>query len=351
MSARARAACDCGWEQIYRSVAMADYARSRHSCDRWRALQARAARVEARRTDDGPRRPCTHPLARHEHGTRNAYVLDRCRCRRCRDANAAYERQHAKDKAYGRPHRYVDAQPVRDHLAALAAAGMGWQRAARAAGITSGGVMTKLLFGVDGKPPSRRVTRATADALLAVRLDVADGARVDATGTVRRLRALIAAGWTGTALAGRLGVEVTNFGGMLDRDLVRASTAAAVRDLYRLLASLDPVEHGVTRQGASRARNRAAAAGWDAPDAWDDDQLDDPAAEPWREPEVDVDERRAQLAAEVEHLTAAGEHRTRIAARLGYRDPNTLRSVLLRVGRADLWQALLAADRRREDAA
>lgn len=33
---------------------------------------------------------------RYEHGTHAAYVLDRCRCDRCRQANKLYERDRAR---------------------------------------------------------------------------------------------------------------------------------------------------------------------------------------------------------------------------------------------------------------
>src|SRR5699024_4387276 len=143
----------------------------------------------------------------HQHGTRAAYVTDKCRCASCREANRVVQARARRQRAYGNP-AYVDATPVREHVRNLQARGMGWRRIAKTAGI-SPSVVNKLLYGspTRGMGPSKRVRQRTARALLAVRIDHAPGTRVDATGTRRRLQALAFMGWSINSLASRLGCD------------------------------------------------------------------------------------------------------------------------------------------------
>lgn len=338
MSTRATAECtDCGWTGgPYKTPGLADYALRRHSCDHQRKLQARQARVAARKTASGPTRDCTCPVARHQHGTHAAYVIDRCRCRACRDASAAYERRRAKNRAYGRQ-AYVDAQPAREHVERLQSEGMGWKRIARAAGIETS-VVWKLLYGDPSRnmPPTRRVRPATAEKLLAVTVDLAPGAKVDSTGTTRRLQALVAMGWSQSELARRLGMLSSNLGPVIHgKRGVTQATADAVRDLYDQLWSTPAPPSG--RHGAvpAKTRNYAARMGWVGPLAWDDDTIDDPDATPdLGEPE---DGRRGRLHVEdVEWLLDQEDYTwDGLAARLGV-TRSALDRALHRHGRGDL---------------
>ena len=113
-----------------------------------------------------------------EHGTRARYVYGPdvhgqagrgCRCAPCTQANRQAEDHRARMKLYGRWQPYVDAGPTREHLRALAAAGIGWRRAAQLAGVAPGAV-SKLLYGGPGdRPPSRGIRAETERKLLAVR--------------------------------------------------------------------------------------------------------------------------------------------------------------------------------------
>jgi hypothetical protein len=68
---------------------------------------------------------------------------------------------------YGRWQPYVDAGPARQHLRTLAAAGIGWRRAARLSAVSTGAV-SKILYGGPGqRPPSQRIRPQTAAAILA----------------------------------------------------------------------------------------------------------------------------------------------------------------------------------------
>ncbi|HEX6434527.1 MAG TPA: hypothetical protein VFZ87_09800, partial [Gemmatimonadales bacterium] len=156
------------------------------------------------RSDPGPIRDCCHPRAAHQHGTRAAYVADRCRCVACREANRVAARVRSRAIAYGRWQPYVDAGPVREHLHRLRAAGLGIERIIAVSGVGSGTVRV-LLYGADDPGGRARQLRArTAERLLAIQVPAtgpASGALCDATATHHQLRTLLEAGWSWTQLA------------------------------------------------------------------------------------------------------------------------------------------------------
>jgi len=232
------------------------------------------------------------------HGTRARYVLGPgpgtgpgCRCDLCTAANREAERRRERQILYGRWEPYVDAAPARDHLRALAAAGIGWKRAAQLARVSTGSV-SKLLYGGPGdRPPSRRIRPQTAAAILTVSPSaqaVAPGALVDSGGTRRRVQALVTRGWSQARLACQLAVTGSNFATMMRREQVTAATARAVGELYdRLWDKPPPESNQRERIAAARARNYAAERGWAPPLAWDDDIIDDPSGRPaerWKRP-------------------------------------------------------------------
>lgn len=251
--------------------------------------------------------PCTRPLAvppaaggrprvHRDHGTPDRYrngpdENDQpgkgCRCTPCRDAQATdlrnYRQRKARESWGATESTMVDAEPARAHVRALMAEGVGRERIANVSGV-GGGSVAALLYGrpADGQRPSARIHRKTADKLLAVTSEaVADGARINATGTKRRLQALIAVGWSGSELMRRLGKTETNFWYILEQPVVLSRTARAVQALYDdLWNQAPPDETPAHRAAAARSRNRARAAGWAPPMAWDDEQIDDPKARP-----------------------------------------------------------------------
>jgi len=265
------------------------------------------------------------------HGTRARYVLGPgpgkgpgCRCDDCRAANRAAASRRDRQILYGRWQPYVDAEPAREHLRALSAAGIGWKRAAELAGLSTSAV-SKLLYGGPGeRPPSRRIRPQTAGAILAVKPSagqLAPGALTGITGTRRRLQALVATGWSQARLAGELGLTGANFGAMMRCDQVTAGTARAVSELYDRLWNQSPPGHDQrTRIAASRARNYAAARGWVPPLAWDDDVIDDPDGRPadgWKR-RARSKRRSAELAEDAgELIRQEGYTREHAAARLG----------------------------------
>ena len=280
--------------------------------------------------------PCHHKHADHQHGTRAAYVLDKCRCDPCRAANTRAARALRRAQLYGRWDGLTDAQPARDHIHTLTAAWVGLKQIAARSGISSG-TLTKLLYGAprpDGtrRPPARRIKPATERRLLAVTPDLADGARTPATGTRRRLQALTATGWSTSHLARRSGLDRQ----VLDRalhdetTLTTAGTAAAVARLYSdLWDTPPPTGTRWERSAATRARNHATRNRWAPPLAWDDETIDDPDATP-----TGTGHQPRDLLADVDWLLQAGESPHHIATRLDI-TPGGIARALARAGRHD----------------
>jgi len=234
-------------------------------------------------------------MTHREHGTHVKYVIDRCRCDDCRTATAAYEAHRSRQRAYGID-AYIDATPARTHVRRLGAQGMGWKRVARTAGLSPSTVW-KLLYGDPSRNrvPNKRIRPATANTILAVTLDLADGQIIDGTGTTRRIQALVAIGWSQSSIARRVGIHPANLTPLAHgRRSVHVGTARAVIDLYDELC-MTPAPTGNRHSNTSRTRalNYAAAHDWAPPLAWDEDTIDDPAATPAVEhanEDPDVDE-------------------------------------------------------------
>ena len=104
--------------------------------------------------------------------------------------------------------------------------------------------------------------------------------QIDGLGTRRRIRALMALGWSTAVLDAELGKARTYTTALLRRNgPVYVTTAQQYAALYeRLSMTLPPDETRYQRQFASRARNLARRNGWPPPLAWDD--IDDPNERP-----------------------------------------------------------------------
>jgi hypothetical protein len=192
-------------------------------------------------------------------------------------AKAAYEQRRKRLIAYGQWEHPVHAAPVRAHLRHLVDAGTGPARIAELSGIPAGTVSRHLYT------PTKRIAAPTARALLAISptpvplTAMAGGAPVEAAGTRRRLQALAAAGYTHHSLAVAAGVLPNHFAEIVHgRERVRASTARRVRELYDELWNVPPP----AGTAAVRAQRRAARLGWMPAGAWEDGEIDDPAAGP-----------------------------------------------------------------------
>lgn len=229
-------------------------------------------------TSDRPRRECTHPRAHHQHGTYLAYKKDLCRCEPCSRAASREDKRIALNTLTG-GHSYVDAGPARRHVRALLTVLTVGQIQARS------GVNRTAIRGLIGdlphKPQARRITRATHNALMAVRatrIGPETAGLVDGTGTRRRLCALTAIGWDSATVCRRLGWADSTHRLIINHPERRITVRARnqVDTLYRQLADTPPPPS----LGATKARRRALRRGWPPPAAWDDDTIDDPAIGP-----------------------------------------------------------------------
>lgn len=249
-----------------------------------------------------------------------AYKKEGCRCYACARAHSEYNASIRTAKNAGTWQPFVDTQPVREHLLMLSRYGIGFRRAAYLAGVPTV-VVSRILFGLPsrGRPPSRKIRPDAAEALLRVRPTpqlAADRGRIDATGYLRRMRALVALGFSRPYLCSRLNVAYHNFRIDDAHTHVYGATHRAAAALYDELWDKDPAACGVHPVSVGRAQRYAARRGWVPPLAWDDDTIDDPAATP------DLGEQSRRQDAIVEDAafvasTMRDPDAEKIAARLG----------------------------------
>lgn len=233
----------------------------------------------------GVARDCPHLRVHHQHGTRGAYVFDRCGCAACTAANTAAQRRRSTAIAYGTWAGLVDAAPARAHVQALRQQGLSVPQIARLSGVGQGTIHA-LVYGDPsrGRPPNSKVRTDTHRRLLAVRFQasaIPAGRRVDATGSKRRLQALATLGWPVTSLAARSGLAPRTLRRALTTTTVTAHTARTITELYNQLLARSSARRSPGEQAAAaRTRTRARRAGWRGPLSWDDidNDPDEPAA-------------------------------------------------------------------------
>ena len=171
----------------------------------------------------------------------------------------------------GRPVR-VPAAPVVSHIRSLLDEGMGWTRISRAAH-SSSCTIARILNGQE------LIRRTVADRLLAVKYRPAPGRTVEATGTRRRIQALIAIGHTIVGISDESGVDHSVIHDILGGCAnVRGVTADRIAAAYDWMSERPPA--GGRKSAATVSRNRAAREGWPPASAWDDDTIDDPKSLP-----------------------------------------------------------------------
>ncbi|MFJ8746662.1 hypothetical protein ACIRL2_45905 [Embleya sp. NPDC127516] len=195
-----------------------------------------------------------------------------------------YDKRRALARARGEWQSFVDSDPTRTHLESLRAAGLPKTRIAALAGVNIKTVNRAL------DPHRPRLHHDTAQRLLAVTVptDPVLGTRpesvVDATGTRRRLQALIALGWSRPALAEHTPRSAEMLGILARARHVEARSALDIRDLYNRLS--------MTPGPSRRARAEGVQRGWPTPLAWDDHTIDDPDARPVGHPAHEPDTER-----------------------------------------------------------
>ncbi len=206
------------------------------------------------------------------------YKLDGCRCYTCAFAVSQYEAKRRRQIAAGTWRPFVDAAEVRAHIEAHTRAGVGTRQLARLAGVDRKAIQCARTGRRKGRPLGR-MQRAVAEKILAIPVTgeaVAAHALIDATGAHRRIHALCAIGWGFGAQAVLTGRSRSNWHSITRRDRILPATAALVKGVYDQL-SMTPAPAGYA---ASRARALALREGWPPPLAWDDETIDDPAAQP-----------------------------------------------------------------------
>jgi lambda repressor-like predicted transcriptional regulator len=253
-----------------------------------------------------------------EHGTTRRYRLG-CHCQECRAAAA----RQAKTRVYAHHtgtwrDPYTDTARACEHLRTLTDAGLTLSEIARLSGVNHDTLRT--ITGRRRGIERRRITRVNEQRILAVRLDLdrlPPHALIPATATRRRLQALAVTGWSAAVLAERAGVQQQALTLLRSgrQPLVRAGTARAVRDLFERLACTDALGLVPDAAKAKLVKTLARRRGWAPAAAWDEDTIDDPAAEP----DLGARTRRQDAIAEDAAWIARTEvaDRDLIAARLG----------------------------------
>lgn len=242
------------------------------------------------------------------HAPSRSCYLRGCRAEACKQADYRYMSALRLDHHRGQRRR-TDATQTRHHIERLTAAGWTQAQIARTAPVAARSIAGILRGQCD-------VANTTAAAILGIPIGPPpDSTRdVDSTGTVRRIRALVAIGWPLAHLAPRFGLHVTALGRIANGQLehVRAVTADTIALDYRHLARIP---------GPSvRARRHATTRGWHGPAAWDDRTIDNPLALPdvdGPEPVLSRDELAELRRKEITHLAGYGASPEEIAVRLG----------------------------------
>lgn len=312
----------------------------------------RAGTVSERPVRTSDRNECPTD-GEHQHTHDGCWANHGCRCNSCTHSRRM-ERQRRRNRlrAYGQVEKIsapkVNAGPAREHLAELIEDGIGLERIADAAGIPRS-VALDLRFGRRGERAQtygvevKQIKAEYAEALLKLSADDVARAVLPATGTVRRLRALVAIGWTQTELSDGLGMQRGNFSRLIlgTRDRVTAATAERTSEMFS--AMWDGTRAGTY---ADLARAIAKRRGWVGPLGWDDIDSD---------PEPAVVEQSEQTKGErfledVEWLLDAGEPAEQIARTLG-RKVEAIEKLAHRHGRPDLARPFAATAQRGRRAA
>jgi transcriptional regulator with XRE-family HTH domain len=253
----------------------------------------------------------THPASR-------ACYLRGCREPGCSDANYRYMSRYRLDREHGQKRR-TNAAPASSHVRTLLDAGWN-QRQISDAAQCAHRVVASL---ANNRQPTVHADLAARILAINPHPVPAPAQYVDATGTTRRIRALVAIGYTLRQLSKEIGIWPANLARIARGELaqVTVGTAASTAGVYRRLGR----RPGPSRTAAARARRD----GWHSPIAWGDN-IDDPNAEPDVPPVVDTALKRDELAAirreEIWILATAGADNEEIARRVGVA-PSTVQGV------------------------
>ncbi|MDH3037874.1 hypothetical protein [Streptomyces sp. TRM75561] len=248
------------------------------------------------------------------HRNLTCYTNYGCRLPECVDRYRDYNRNYARAMRNGQHRSLVDANPVRQHLQLLQQHGISLRRAAALAGV--GACSLHPLF---RRPVRHTVRPEIATAVLAIDPQQVTPSHIDATGTARRIQALVADGWPMAHLADHFGVYRSYVHALIQRSdngqPILASTAGKVADAYEQLAEKRPARNGVNPRLVKRARGLAASRRWPPTSYWADRM--DVIGDPHFQPEHGLTKREV-IAREAHWLMQhGGLDRAAAAARLG----------------------------------
>jgi len=213
---------------------------------------------------------------------------------------------------------------LRRHIHTLLAAGVSEAQIALDAGLNRKTIQWVASGRAEaGVPPGYRIGRAHAARILALPVPrnlhegLADHEPVPAVGTIRRLRALVAAGHPVTAIAHCLEHPLDTVEEILDggRATVPAALARAAATLFSGLQ--------MTPGACAQSRKYAQSRKWAPPLAWDEAQLDEKRARPDLGPS-----KRPGFAEAYHEFRMLGFTDLRIAERMGVQPASLLRQLL-----------------------
>lgn len=238
-----------------------------------------------------------------------------CRQPECVKAGRRYAKLLSVDIARG-VSRMHDATQARVHIHRLKANGWTHRQIAAAAGIARSTV-TVIAAGQE------KTNKRHAAAILAIPIGPAPARPLkttDATGTTRRIRALVWMGYSLVSLSRRLAMTEDRLSSIARGvvEVVRITEAQTIAKLYRELCHTP----GPSKRAAQDARKK----GWHGPLAWDD--IDDINCQPETEGTVTV-ERRPKVHVDVQQvarLTAIGQTAEQIAQELGCHKRSVVRA-------------------------
>lgn len=251
---------------------------------------------------------------------RSLYCVKQFGCQRpeCRARNSAYSRRRYRQVGYGTWNPLADAEPVRQHIAALREVGHSLPAIQQMARVSAATLARILYDGVN--PRAERIRTEVARRILDLPIEAAPttpNTIIDGIGTRRRIQALVWMGWTFTKLGPHLGIHPRRLTDLVRAQHVTAATARKIANGYRVIQTWQPGHHGVPKASQTMARNIATHEGWHGPLAWDD--IDDPNCQPeTRQRRQGGPGRREQVDThQVARLTAAGLSTEQIARELG----------------------------------
>ncbi|MFE4867659.1 hypothetical protein [Streptomyces sp. NPDC056682] len=216
------------------------------------------------------------------HNTLTCYTDYRCRRPDCVARYNVWHSGREQAIAAGTWEPLLDAEPIRQHLLALHAAGITIFRVAHLTGLQYRSVRSFTQHDYNNAAPRRhRATREVAAKILAINIDEHTPGVVNPIGSQRRFRALVAIGWPTLHTAIRAGIHPSNRNSMFRYPTMQARVAQRIANAYDEMRHQSPAKHGISATSIKRAKIQAERENWAPPAYWDEaGGIDDPDFEP-----------------------------------------------------------------------